>query len=252
MAITRSTTVDGADGEPTQRNVTTSVRRPEPDLHLARLAPGLPARIRDGGRKARGDGQAARRRRTAGCRPGPTSRSRRRRSSASTLTDTRRVRRSAPPHRPLRQVHPGRETASRRSSSALGADGIPNTADDIVIVSGTLRPAPAEPRSRTGAGPDGTNAFLDDIAHNAVPEGVTDRRSMIRRPRHRLRSTGAGNAVADTTSPSTGTATGRITTTSFSTGTSSPATAAATRISASPPSTISSIPSTTGRSTRRS
>lgn len=52
----------------------------------------------------------------------------------------------------------------------IGADGVPNTADDIVV-SGT----PSSPVNPTTAGAIRTqNAFLDDIAHNAVPTGVYD------------------------------------------------------------------------------
>ncbi|RYG58158.1 MAG: heme peroxidase, partial [Alphaproteobacteria bacterium] len=52
----------------------------------------------------------------------------------------------------------------------IGADGIPNTADDIVA-SGT----PAVPLNLTTAGAIRTgHAFLADIAHNAVPTGLAD------------------------------------------------------------------------------
>jgi len=50
----------------------------------------------------------------------------------------------------------------------IGADGVPNTADDIVI-SGT----PAAPVSLTTAIRTG-HAFLADIAHDAVPNGLAD------------------------------------------------------------------------------
>ncbi|MDB5537746.1 MAG: hypothetical protein JWQ65_2621, partial [Devosia sp.] len=50
----------------------------------------------------------------------------------------------------------------------IGADGIPNTADDLVI-SGT----PAAPVSLVGALRI-DHAFLADIAHNAVPSGLAD------------------------------------------------------------------------------
>lgn len=52
----------------------------------------------------------------------------------------------------------------------LGADGIPNTADDVTV-SGT----PASPVNPTTVNALRTNnAFLDDIAHNAVPTGTYD------------------------------------------------------------------------------
>ncbi|MBX9907578.1 MAG: calcium-binding protein [Beijerinckiaceae bacterium] len=52
----------------------------------------------------------------------------------------------------------------------LGGDGVPNTADDITV-SGT----PATPVVPTAVGALRTdNAFLDDIAHNAVPTGTFD------------------------------------------------------------------------------
>ena len=55
----------------------------------------------------------------------------------------------------------------RRSSPASALDGIPNTADDIVV-SGT----PAAPVNPTTAGAIRTgHAFLADIAHEAVPVG---------------------------------------------------------------------------------
>jgi Animal haem peroxidase/RTX calcium-binding nonapeptide repeat (4 copies) len=52
--------------------------------------------------------------------------------------------------------------------TGIGADGIPNTADDIVI-SGT----PAAPVATTAAVRTG-HAFLADIAHTAVPNGLAD------------------------------------------------------------------------------
>ena len=62
-----------------------SVRRPEPDLHLASLAPGVPARVRDGRRQAAARPGACSTARTAACRPGRTSRTQARENcSAST------------------------------------------------------------------------------------------------------------------------------------------------------------------------
>ncbi len=52
--------------------------------------------------------------------------------------------------------------------TGIGADGIPNTADDIVV-SGT----PSAPVGLTGAIRIG-HAFLADIAHDAVPNGLAD------------------------------------------------------------------------------
>ena len=53
--------------------------------------------------------------------------------------------------------------------TGVGADGIPNTADDIVI-SGTSA-APVGVFHRASAS---THAFLADIAHDAVPNGIAD------------------------------------------------------------------------------
>ena len=43
MVLTRGTIVNGPDGVPQRAQHRHPVRRPEPDLHLALLAPGLPA-----------------------------------------------------------------------------------------------------------------------------------------------------------------------------------------------------------------
>ena len=64
---------------------------------------------------------------------------------------------------------PGAATASPQVIIGIGSDGIPNTADDIVV-SGT--PARARQSRRRRLGAVRTNrAFLADIAHNAVPVG---------------------------------------------------------------------------------
>ncbi|VVT34324.1 peroxidase family protein [Rhizobium sp. EC-SD404] len=56
----------------------------------------------------------------------------------------------------------------------LGADGAPNTADDIVV-SGTPGAPVVIATLNSGLGPIRTaNAFLDDIAHNAVPGTIYD------------------------------------------------------------------------------
>ena len=83
MVLTRAT----VDGQGQAHEPHHALRRPEPDLHLASLAPGLPARVRDDGRRAGRHRHAARRRRTADCPPGPRSRRRPRTCSASSSTD---------------------------------------------------------------------------------------------------------------------------------------------------------------------
>ena len=106
----------------------------------------------------------------------------------------------------------------------LGTDGVPNTSDDIVI-SGT----PANPASLANAVLTG-HAFLDDIAHAAVPvltiATVSSRADGRQRPLATRMPTArrpASSTRADRTRP---------TTTSCSTPTTSRVTAAATRTSA--------------------
>ncbi len=69
--------------------------------------------------------------------------------------------------RPVRQLHSQSQTGFAQVITGIGVDGIPNTADDIVV-SGTPG-APVNPTTalalRTG------HAFLADIAHEAVPIG---------------------------------------------------------------------------------
>ncbi|MFN7103804.1 MAG: peroxidase family protein, partial [Pseudorhizobium sp.] len=60
------------------------------------------------------------------------------------------------------------ETGFAQVITGLGADGIPNTADDIVISGTPTTPVGLTAAIRTA------NAFLDDIAHNAVPGTVFD------------------------------------------------------------------------------
>ncbi|WP_194273819.1 MULTISPECIES: peroxidase family protein [Rhizobium] len=58
----------------------------------------------------------------------------------------------------------------------IGADGIPNTADDVVVEGNLANPVntfTVTNGTLTGAVRTG-HAFLDDIAHNAVPTGVFD------------------------------------------------------------------------------
>ena len=56
----------------------------------------------------------------------------------------------------------------------LGGDGIPNTSDDIVVEGDPDSPLVLADLNG-GAGPIRTgHAFLDDIAHNAVPDGLED------------------------------------------------------------------------------
>ncbi|HEY4136577.1 MAG TPA: peroxidase family protein [Alphaproteobacteria bacterium] len=70
--------------------------------------------------------------------------------------------------------------------TGIGADGIPNTADDVVI-SGT----PGSPVALTAAVRTG-HAFLADIAHDAVPNGLADGDIEIG-----LANPGNGSAVYD-------------------------------------------------------
>ena len=56
----------------------------------------------------------------------------------------------------------------------IGADGIPNSADDIVVEGNPASPLILA-ELNGGIGPVRTgHAFLDDIAHNAVPDGLED------------------------------------------------------------------------------
>ncbi|WP_300972930.1 peroxidase family protein [Sphingomonas sp. LHG3406-1] len=56
----------------------------------------------------------------------------------------------------------------------IGSDGIPNTADDLVV-EGNLATPLVLAELNGGLGPVRTgHAFLDDIAHNAVPDGLED------------------------------------------------------------------------------
>ncbi|MDP3254400.1 peroxidase family protein [Bosea sp. (in: a-proteobacteria)] len=65
---------------------------------------------------------------------------------------------------------PDAATGYARVIVGVGGDGVPNTFDDITV-SGT----PASPIIPTAVGALRTNnAFLDDIAHNAVPTGTFD------------------------------------------------------------------------------
>ena len=67
------------------------------------------------------------------------------------LTDFDVGKRSAAQDRSLRQLHSRTRTASRRSSPASAVDGIPNTADDIVV-SGTPA-APVNPTTVCASAP---------------------------------------------------------------------------------------------------
>ena len=55
--------------------------------------------------------------------------------------------------------------ACRRLITGVGVDGIPNTADDIVVVGNLAAPIATTGAIRTNS------AFLADIAHEAVPVG---------------------------------------------------------------------------------
>ena len=90
--------------------------------------------------------------------------------------------------------------------TGVGADGIPNTADDIVISGTSAAPVGVATAIRINA------AFLADIAHDAVPNGIAD-----------------GDIEIGLANPAT---IRRSTTTSCSMPTSSPATAAPMRTSA--------------------
>ena len=142
------------------------LRRPEPDLHLAFVAPGVPAPVRaERGRRSGRHRQADRGRQwrhgDLGRGQGPG------RVDARHPADRQRRRqRAAAADRSVRQLHSRRRTAMPQLITGIGADGIPNTADDIVVA-GTTWP-PRSPRLgaiRTG------HAFLADIAHEAVPVG---------------------------------------------------------------------------------
>ena len=52
--------------------------------------------------------------------------------------------------------------------TGIGIDGIPNTADDVVISGTPLAPVSLDTAIRTNS------AFLADIAHTAVPNGIED------------------------------------------------------------------------------
>ena len=77
------------------------------------------------------------------------------------LTDADSTRAAAGDRR-LWQLHPG---AERLPAGGLmnGADGISGTADDVLVEGNPAAPISLAKRCRTG------HAFLDDIAHNAVP-----------------------------------------------------------------------------------
>ncbi len=101
-----------------------AVRRPEPDLHVASLAPGLPARVRAARRAALRHRAAARRRRRRGPRqlgrgPGPGPR-----HPQDRARRLRRARRPAAPDRPVRALHPrpGRLPAARDGNGRQPAD----------------------------------------------------------------------------------------------------------------------------------
>ena len=81
MAMTRATR---GRGRQCRRQHDDAVGRPEPDLHLASVAPGVPARIHDVRRRQAGRHRRPARRRARSCRPGPTSRHRPARCWAST------------------------------------------------------------------------------------------------------------------------------------------------------------------------
>ncbi len=163
MVLTRATARRRPRGE--QPDLT--VGRPEPDLHLAPVAPGLPARVR--ARTPAGDPQTTGR---------PHHRARRRhghlgrrqgagRDDARHRADRRgRPEHPAAGHRPLRplRARAQRPAADGRRRAALGADGIDGTPDDDLVEGNLTTPVPTTGATKTG------HAFLDDIAHNAVPK----------------------------------------------------------------------------------
>ena len=156
-------------------NTDSPVGRPEPDLHLARLAPGVPARVRartrpDTGRVS--DRQAARRpaapagptpaRRTAPTRhrrPGRRSRSRPPTQLGLRLVDTDVTQHPDARHRPVRQVHPrpARAAAVRAPTDAAWSRATSTTPG---------RRCPANVVHFD-------TPFLTDIAHNADPSRRT-------------------------------------------------------------------------------
>ena len=190
-----------------------AVGRPEPDLHLPPVAPGLPARVRHWTRPAT-------RRPPAGSspgpatawRPGPTSRRRPRPA---------RHRAHATPTRSASRCSPPTPTAA----SSAGPNGFPQLSSPArrrcvegnpAANGGTGVTIRRRRASRTG------HAFLDDIAHNAVPKaGSTPDGDTVVTPASSCASSPASRRAASTS-----------TTTRCSTRTSSPVTAASTRTSA--------------------
>ena len=204
--------VTGADGvlgtsttmTTSERRRTPPLRRPEPDLHLARLAPGVPARVRARRRAAAGGHRPAARRRRwrpanlgrgQGAGPEPARHRARRR---------RRARRAAAGHRPYGKFIPDPRPASRRSWSSAGPPPVAG-----------LRHAGRTHRREPGR------------AHRpCLPERHRAQRQPGEQPDRRCRWRPTATAWS-TLAPMPA----APTTTSCSTATSSPATAAATRTS---------------------
>ena len=237
---------DGILGTPTTSTTTQhhdAFRRPEPDLRLASLAPGVPARLsswtptahpratgkliknRDlgaDGHFGTADDDTDRRHGDLGGRQGAGARHPRHQPNRPDFDNV-----------PLLATDP-------YGNFIPGAHGFPQ----VVMKGPTASAARGRlPRGRQPAAPiDLTNAvrtghqFLIDVAHNAVP--VLDANGNLAPDA----DDEAGNAVPF--DPLTGRTS--HTTTNCSTRTTSPATAAPTKTSASPPCTRSSTPSTTG------
>ena len=148
-------------------NTTTSVRRPEPDLHLALLAPGVPAPVRAQRRRRSGrDRQADRGRQW---RHGDLGRGQGagRWMLGIELTDFDVGNVPLLADGPVRQLHSRRQRLRRRSSPASAP-----TAFRTRPTTSSLRAHWRRPVDPTTVGAIRTgHAFLADIAHDAVPIG---------------------------------------------------------------------------------
>ena len=178
MVLTRAQNQPGPDGVlgtaddiQDANNTDSPVGRPEPDLHLARLAPGLPARVRDERRRPAG------RHRQAARRPAPA-------PTAGGMATWARKTQAARPARP----------AARDTDVAQHPDAGRRPLRQVPAGSGP-RPAAVRDHDRPGRGqhrrprsPVPANVvhfdtpFLTDIAHNADP---VRRTPTTTRPRRR-------------------------------------------------------------------
>ena len=170
MVLTRARTARRRIGHPRQpttsrtRRTPTRLRRPEPDLHVALVAPGLPARVREQlGRQAGRDRQVAGGSPVPRAAASPRGRDVKAQAATHARPAARRRRRDQHPDdrgRPVRQLHPGpgpRPAAVRArvpaSSKATAPTPVPVPANALAL----------------------DTAFLNDIAHNADPRPDTTR-----------------------------------------------------------------------------